>query len=91
MVPFAKDGSCFHPGLIRAKGTYLVGGKTDRKTFKTFVAGLDYLKSMRTARWWRPSVNGNSGTVTAVKGDRLPAEFAALFVPAKPHLSLILI
>ncbi len=78
MVPFEKGGSCFHPGLISPKAkTYCVGAKDARKYFKTFDEALKYLNEMKpAAQWSRPNKNGKRGIVTAVKWDRLPAEFA---------------
>lgn len=68
MVPFAKDGSFFHRGLIRPRTKhYCVGKKGALKNFSTFEAALDYLKGMDTAHWLRPNKNGNWGVVSAIK------------------------
>lgn len=78
MVPFAKDGSCFHPGLIAPRvKTYCVGAKGARKYFATFRDALKYLNEMKpVAQWSRPNKKGEPGVVTEVKWAPLPAEFA---------------
>ncbi len=79
MVPFDKDGSCFHPGLIapRAK-TYCVGAKGARKYFATFRDALKYLNEMKpAAQWSRPNKKGKPGVVTEVKWAPLPAKVVA--------------
>lgn len=74
-VPFAADGSCFHPGLRQAKaGTYAVGRKDSRRTFADFEEALAYLRTMSPAQWWRPSASGHQGLVSAVKWDWLVLE-----------------
>jgi DNA-binding XRE family transcriptional regulator len=83
LVPFAKDGTCFHPGL-RKKTTKLfgVGTKTLMAFPESFDDALDYLRSMETAKWLRPSSNGNWGIVSAVTWAPLPEE--ALWQPKVP-------
>lgn len=72
-VPFARDGSYFHPDLRKSKAKhYVVGEKGDLKYFDTFEAALEYLKSMHKAHWLRPNQNGNWGVVAAVRWDLLP-------------------
>jgi len=74
LVPFARDGSFFHPGLVRPRTKqYCVGKKGALQNFDTFDAALNYLKSMDTAHWLRPSENGNWGVVSAVKWVALPS------------------
>jgi len=79
-VPFAADGTCFHPGLIRPQAqTYAVGNKGAGNTyfFKTFDEALEYLRNMPTARWWRPISKGKWGLVTAVRWGALPGDLTA--------------
>ena len=84
LVPFAKDGTCFHPGLRRPEAkTYGVGdkGAGNTKYFGDFDDALNYLKSQRAAnksvKWWRPDGNGGWGLVTAVRWAALPDDKAA--------------
>lgn len=65
-VPYAADGTCFHPGLRKA-GKYTVGVKEDEATFDDFEDALEYLRQMGQAKWRRPNVNGNWGVVEAVR------------------------
>lgn len=65
-VPYAADGTCFHPGLKKA-GKFTVGAKEDEATFDDYEAALEYLRQMGQAKWRRPNVNGNWGVVEAVR------------------------
>jgi len=83
LVPFADDGTCFHPGLRRPRAkTYGVGDKGAGNTmrFKDFNDALNYLKAQRTAnkpaKWWRPDGNGGWGLVIAVRWAALPNDKA---------------
>jgi len=72
LVPYAADGSCFHPGLASSRdGSFGVGDKTSQKRFGTFSEALEYLRSMETAKWRRPNASGNWGIVSAVRWDKL--------------------
>jgi len=72
MVPFAADGSCFHPGLASTRdGSFGVGDKSSQKRFDTFSEALEYLRSMETAKWRRPNDSGNWSIVTAVRWNKL--------------------
>lgn len=72
LVPYAADGSCFHPGLASSRdGSFGVGDKTAQKRFSTFSEALEYLRSMETAKWRRPNASGNWGIVSAVRWDKL--------------------
>lgn len=72
LVPYAADGSCFHPGLASNRdGSFGVGDKHAQKRFGTFLEALEYLRSMDTAKWRRPNPSGNWGIVSAVKWDKL--------------------
>ena len=84
LVPFADDGTCFHPGLRRPKAkTYGVGekGAGNTKRFKDFNDALNYLKAQQAAKkpvkWWRPDGNGGWGLVTAVRWATLPDDKTA--------------
>ncbi|HHK6100309.1 TPA: helix-turn-helix domain-containing protein [Yersinia enterocolitica] len=72
MVPYAADGSCFHPGLASARdGSFAVGEKGSQKRFSSFEDALEYLGSMETAKWRRPNRSGSIGIVSAVRWDKL--------------------
>lgn len=80
LVPFAKDGSCFHPGLKRSQaGHYVVGDKNDRRRFQDFFEALHFLRSMTPPKWERPGPSGAMGVVTGV-GDweELPVTYRHL-------------
>ena len=64
LVPYAADGSCFHPGLASTRdGSFGVGDKAAQKRFGTFSEALEYLRSMQTA-------NGVDPILAAI-GDRI--------------------
>lgn len=74
MVPYAADGTCFHPGLASPRTmTFKVGEKTSPVRFDTFEEALEYLKGMKTAKWWRPNQRGTWGLVSAVRWGPLPS------------------
>lgn len=67
-IPFAADGSFFHPGLRRIKsGEFLVGEKGFEVSFENYFEALEYLQKMEKARWRRPNENSNWGIVSAVR------------------------
>jgi transcriptional regulator with XRE-family HTH domain len=68
-VPYASDGSCFGPHLLRA-GKFTVGDKDDEVQFEEYEEALAYLRRMGTAKWRRPNANGNWGIVSVVRWDR---------------------
>jgi transcriptional regulator with XRE-family HTH domain len=73
LVPFANDGSCFHPGLLRQKAkTYGVGEKSGTHYFESFDDALAHLRSMQVAKWWRPNSKGAWGLVSAIRWAPLP-------------------
>lgn len=77
LVPYAADGSCFHPGLASTRdGSFGVGEKASQKRFDTFSEALDYLRSMETAKWRRPNKSGNWAIVSAVRWDKLNKKVA---------------
>lgn len=70
LVPYASDGTCFHPGLRRPQAnTYSVGEKGHGNTlyFTNFDDALAHLRQMKPAKWWRPNSRGNWGLVTAIR------------------------
>lgn len=72
IVPYAKDGTCFNPGLASNRDrSYVVGEADNLKRFLIFEEALDYLRKMETAKWKRPNANGNWGIVSAVRWDSL--------------------
>ncbi|BAL23953.1 helix-turn-helix domain-containing protein [Azoarcus sp. KH32C] len=72
-VPYAADGTCFNPSLLRLRTkAYAVGEKSHVVRFNTFEAALEYLKTMKPAKWWRPNQKGDWGLVTAVRWAPLP-------------------
>ena len=75
LVPFAHDGSCFHPGLLRPKAkTFGVGEKSATQYFSSFEDALSYLRTMPVAKWWRPNESGRWGLVSAVRWAPLQQE-----------------
>ena len=54
-----------------AMGSFGVGDKAAQKRFGTFSEALDYLGSMKTAKWRRPNPGGNWGIVSAVRWGKL--------------------
>lgn len=74
-VPFASDGTCFHPGLASFRDrSYKVGEKDAPLRFHTFEEALAYLRTMKKAKWWRANQNGNLGLVSAIRWAPLPKE-----------------
>ncbi|SQC92091.1 anaerobic benzoate catabolism transcriptional regulator [Cedecea neteri] len=72
LVPYAADGTCFHPGLASSRdGSFGVGDKTAQKRFFSFSEALEYLRIMEKAKWRRPNSEGNWSIVVAVKWDKL--------------------
>lgn len=71
-VPYAKDGSCFNPGLASSRdGSYVVGEPNNLQRFSVFEDALAYLKTMQTAKWKRPNSKGNWAIVSAIRWDKL--------------------
>jgi transcriptional regulator with XRE-family HTH domain len=72
-VPFAADGTWFHPALTRPRTSrYLVGAKGNEQQFDRFEDALAYLREMQVAYWRRPNSSGNWSIVKAVRWDVLP-------------------
>lgn len=72
IVPYASDGTCFHPGLASARdGSFKVGEKNQPLRFASFEEALEHLKAMPVAKWWRPNAQGNPGLVSAIRWESL--------------------
>jgi ASCH domain len=72
-VPFANDGSFFHPMLRRPRTSkYTVGEKDNELSFDSFDHALEYLREMPVAKWRRPNDSGNWGIVAAARWGTLP-------------------
>lgn len=65
LVPVAKDGSAFLPGLRRASG-YTIGAKGEERVVRQYEQALEELTRMETPRWRRPNSAGNWGIVSGV-------------------------
>ncbi|MGE8121119.1 helix-turn-helix domain-containing protein [Pseudomonas fulva] len=75
VVPYAADGSCFHPGLASSRdGSFKVGEKNAPMRFRSFEEALAYLAKMPVAKWWRPNAVGHRGLVSAVEWRELVTE-----------------
>ena len=66
MLPVARDGTCFHPGL-RRNGQFTIGEKGNEKRFDSFQQALDALRAMSVAKWRRPNDQGNWGIVSGIR------------------------
>lgn len=72
-MPFAKDGSHFHPLLKKPRSNeFTVGEKGYERTFTNFHDALAHLRAMPTAKWRRPNHAGNWGIVAAAYWGPLP-------------------
>jgi hypothetical protein len=65
-LPVARDGTCFHPGLIRS-GEFTVGDKGDERRYDSFTEALQALRQMSVPRWRRPNDQGNWGIVSGIR------------------------
>lgn len=65
LVPVAKDGSAFLPGLRRTSG-YTIGAKGEERVVREYPQALEELTRMETPRWRRPNSAGNWGIVSGV-------------------------
>ena len=75
VVPYAADGSCFHPGLASSRdGSFRVGEKNAPLRFKSFEEALAHLAGMSVAKWWRPNAAGHRGLVSAVEWKEMSIE-----------------
>ena len=69
-VPVARDGSAFHPGLHRGSG-YTIGEKGTEQQIPEFADALSELQRASVPYWRRPNSQGNWGTVSGVRWERL--------------------
>lgn len=69
-VPEARDGTVFHPGLLR-NGGYMVGPKGAETKLAAFDEALAALQSMPEPFWRRPNEAGSWGIVRGVEWRRL--------------------
>lgn len=65
-LPVARDGTCFHPGLIRS-GEFTVGEKGEEQRYDSFTEALQALHQMSVPRWRRPNAQGNWGIVSGIR------------------------
>jgi hypothetical protein len=66
LLPVARDGTCFHPGLIRS-GEFTVGEKGEEQRYDSFTEALQALRQMSVPRWRRPNEQGNWGIVSGIR------------------------
>lgn len=64
-VSVARDGSVFHPGLLRA-GTYTNGEKGAELHVASYEEALAQLQRMPVPAWRRPNEAGSWGLVTGI-------------------------
>lgn len=62
-VPYAADGTCFNPGLVR-RGFFTIGPKGGETKQASFEDALALLRGMDPPRWRRPNAVGNWGIVS---------------------------
>lgn len=73
LVPYAKDGSWYHPGLVYADGRYRVGPRNAEVAAGTYMDALQQLREMPVACWRRPSPRtGFLGMVSAAHWSQPP-------------------
>jgi hypothetical protein len=71
-VPVGRDGSVFHPGLLRGAG-YTIGEKGSEERVADFGQALAALQHMPSPYWRRPNASGNWSIVAGVRWERLDA------------------
>ncbi len=76
MVPYCKDGTWFHPGLVYSDGFYRVGPKGGERTTQSYEQALQMLRDMPIACWRRPSPrSGLLGMVSAAHWGQPPLRY----------------
>jgi hypothetical protein len=86
MVPYCKDGTWFHPGLVSADGLYRVGPKGGERTAESYQQALQMLRDMPIACWRRPSPrSGLLGMVSAAHWGQPPLRYDRRLVQ-KPEM-----
>lgn len=71
LLPVARDGTCFHPRLIR-NGGFTVGEKGEEERYDSFTDALQALRQMSVPRWRRPNEQGNWGIVSGIRWATAP-------------------
>jgi len=66
LVPVAKDGTWFSPGLKRLSG-YTIGAKGEEIVVEDYQEALKRLRQMSRPHWRRPNPKGNWGIVTGIQ------------------------
>lgn len=69
-VPVARDGSIFHPGLVR-DGKFSIGAEGQEKELDSYSDALNALQKLSEPIWRRPSPLGSWTRVTAVRWERI--------------------
>jgi hypothetical protein len=76
LVPYCKDGTWFHPGLVYSDGLYRVGPKGGEQTAESYQQALQMLRDMPIACWRRPSPrSGLLGMVSAAHWGQPPLRY----------------
>ena len=68
-LPVGRDGTPFHPGLIRG-GSYTIGIKGLEEHISDFSVALGHLQRMPLPSWRRPNEAGNWGIIRAAEWKR---------------------
>lgn len=69
-VPYAKDGSWFHPSRCRNSRGYTIGPKGSERPVSDYFEALEALARSPTPHWRRPNSAGNWGIVAGVNWQR---------------------
>ena len=83
-VPVARDGSVFHPGLLRG-GSYTIGEKGDERHLADWREALVELQRLPVPAWRRPNEAGTWGLVTGIRWERLDRDDLDLFAADPRH------
>ena len=92
MVPYAEDGSFFHPGLKNERPRardFLIGGKKieSKNRISDYAEALIRLSRMGKARWWRANKKGAPGAM--VEDGWMPLPEAYLSMLSRESIALI--
>lgn len=75
LVPYARDGTWFHPGLAYSDGNYRIGQRGEERVIRSYRLALRELRQMPVACWRRPSPRtGLFSVVSAVQWAEPPQE-----------------
>ena len=72
-IPVAKDGSLYHPGLVR-DGKYQIDADGKEREFDTFEEALAALQKMHFPQWRRPTPEGRWTRVRGVDWRRIAVD-----------------